>query len=888
MIPQDVTLFTWLDVEEVLFRSSQEGRWPTSLFKARTFWDSLSLSIKPGVDEEILNWLSIEFEPRFDRDKREIVLESYDNHRSLSVYLEPTDDDPSSAPFIPSFSRPAVLRRHGLDNFPQPGEQVHPPVVAFHSFKGGVGRTVHALTLALALAKERMAKVLLIDGDLEAPGLSWLFFKRMPKPPVSYMDLLSLVHGDPDLNAQKSIKLVASRLRDALVDGIYILPAFRSVKKFTSLDIKPEHLIQSDDPYILTRVLSSLGKELGVDLVIVDLRAGLSEISASLLLDPRVYRVFVTTLSAQSLQGTCLLLELMGKEAPSVSPNQPLPSWIISQVPDDKREGVLDQGIKDLVLASANLMANCSDQDEQDEQPRIAYSVTSFDKDLTVLPDSWDEAIKLIKKSGLSKDLADILNWLPSTSFVKSDVTEVNAKRDSLASYAYKMIYAESGEVTEFLRIRPLERLSSEFSTKVPIAVVIGAKGSGKTFTYLQIARGGDWRSFGSMNQQSALISATIISVIKPIKLEDAAKAILDASKENSAKVLGLPHPCNWDDIIDDIRERLKEDSHESKWRDYWLDYIAWSTGFRVNERGAGREFPNYLREKKLQAVAIIDGLENYFLELSSDKNQQIAVRSLLQDVPNWLDQQISRPLGIVVFIRRDLVMKALPQNSAQFIAVYTNFELNWSSEEALRLCAWIAFKTKVLVDINEEKIEKSDKTDLEQCLYPLWGRKLAREDSREAFSANWVIYALSDFNGQIQARDIVRFLYYASDKSKGDSIWYDRVLVPAAIRKSLLPCSEKKVEETIQENKELESIFKKLNNIPSDSRRVPFERKELSLDAEEIAILEREGVVEHDGDEYYICEIFRSGLGFNIKKGKKPKVTAMAIKAQRQRRKLL
>jgi hypothetical protein len=90
MIPQDVTLFTWLDVEEVLFRSSQEGRWPTSLFKARTFWDSLSLSIKPGVDDEILNWLSIEFEPRFDRDKREIVLESYDNHRSLSVYLKCT------------------------------------------------------------------------------------------------------------------------------------------------------------------------------------------------------------------------------------------------------------------------------------------------------------------------------------------------------------------------------------------------------------------------------------------------------------------------------------------------------------------------------------------------------------------------------------------------------------------------------------------------------------------------------------------------------------------------------------------------------------------------------------------------------------------------------
>ena len=135
---------------------------------------------------------------------------------------------------------------------------------------------------------------------------------------------------------QKASQLVANRLRDALVNGIYIMPAFRNMDKFISLDIKPEHLVQgSKDKYILTRFLSRLGEELGVDFVIIDLRAGLSEISASLLLDPRVYRVLVTTLSAQSIKGTKLLLQLLARDAPSRRSDQPLPSVILSQVPGD-------------------------------------------------------------------------------------------------------------------------------------------------------------------------------------------------------------------------------------------------------------------------------------------------------------------------------------------------------------------------------------------------------------------------------------------------------------------------------------------------------------------------------------------------------------------------
>ncbi len=867
MIPDNISLFTWLDVEEVLVRLSQTEDWPKWLHYARTYWDQLSLSIHPGKTEDAKKWLASEFAPRFNEEKMEIELErDIDNEpRVLPVYLEETEEELGRHRVKPSFSRPSAIRRTVLED--QPEDEIKPPIVAFHSFKGGVGRTVQALALAMALVENRKFKVLLIDGDLEAPGISWHFMDRM-RPPISYVDLLSLIHGDPDAKATKSIRLAANRLRDASANGIYIMPAFRSMDKFISLDIKPEHLVQgSKDKYIMTRFLSKLGEELGVDFVIIDLRAGLSEISASLLLDPRVYRVLVTTLSAQSINGTKLLLQLLAREAPSRRSDQPLPSLIISQVPGDYPSGELDKHKKEIISALENMWV--SSDDNSNEEPTAICAVTAFDKDLAVLPVSWDKAVGLIKKSRFSDDLAEILDWLPN---VTQSVFGLEEKRRSLSEYANNIIYAEAGNVTDYLRIRPLSRLVSEFSTRVPIAVVIGAKGSGKTLTYLQLARSKDWSRFGSDVSRNVQTNAVIVPVLKPAFLKPDAMDLVNEAKNNSAKNLGLSIPYSWEDVYDDIRDRIQEDARESKWRDYWLDYIAWSSGFEIAKPGAGRRFPDYLREKKLNVVAIIDGLENYFLKLSSDEKEQTAVRSLLQDVPNWLEQQVSRPLGILIFIRKDMVLNAIPQNSSQFIAVYRNYELNWSSVEALRLFAWISMKAKALEREKINMLQDMEKEQLAQLLIPLWGRKLGHENSREAITANWVIYALTDYNGQLQARDVVRFLSLASGKSIGSSL-DDRVLVPQGMRKSLLPCSQQKVKDTGDENRDLEHVFDKIKVISDDKKFIPLSRKDLDVEPNDLDLLENSGVIRREGDEYNICEIFRWGLGFRLRKRGRPGV---------------
>ena len=81
--------------------------------------------------------------------------------------------------------------------------------MAFHSFKRGVGRTVSALALARAITNHNdAARVLFIDADLEAPGVTWSVHKRFPNPSVSFMDFIALVHSDPDPDGTGSIALV--------------------------------------------------------------------------------------------------------------------------------------------------------------------------------------------------------------------------------------------------------------------------------------------------------------------------------------------------------------------------------------------------------------------------------------------------------------------------------------------------------------------------------------------------------------------------------------------------------------------------------------------------------------------------------------------------------
>jgi len=812
-----------------------------------------------------------------------IILESTaDNLRRLEVRVEETDEQPVVPRFKPSLARPAVVVPPGERQPPAPLDSALPPVVAFHSFKGGVGRTLHALALALAIAEQNdRPRVLLVDGDLEAPGLTWLLQERFPARPVSLTDFLALVHGDPDPDAQASIALIAERVKDLLIDGVYVLPSFRSTSQFTSLEIKPEHLIQgAADPYLLTTMLTKLGQALDVNAVIVDLRAGLSELSTGLLLDPRVYRVLVTTLSDQSLTGTCQLLEMLGNLAPTKREDEPFPALIIAQIPAEfaRNDQLLAPYEKRLLEEYAQSFLENSGIEES----TLPLIVNEFDSKLAVLPNSWSRLVSLLRTQGVVGQMKSLIEWLPATTPVATSASELEVEdlqrnRKRLAGLADKMVFAETGNVREFLAIPPLRRLASDFSAKVPIAVIVGAKGSGKTYTFLQFVHRRNWETFvADTLSAKPEVAAYICPVLQSRNLAPAAQQFVNAARENTRQGLELSGSENASAISDYLRDGLGQDLHEGQWRERWLNIIAWSAGFGTERENAGHQLVEHLRAREQFIVAVIDGLEDIFQDLSSERTQQVALRALLQEVPEWLEQQPSRPVGLLVFVRQDMVLYAVKQNPAQLLARYEPYALKWDSEEALRLVAWIVSLARLPIPL-ERDLYELNASELVEALVPLWGRKLGGDSSREGRSAAWVIAALSDLRGQIQARDVVRFLSRSARDSVSDVYWKDRFLAPPAIRNAVEICGQEKIKEIQLENPRLNSILSRLDALPKDSKQVPFMPEHLGLDAEDLKFLEDTGVILREGEEYYMSEIFRRGLDFGLRAGARPRVLSLS-----------
>jgi hypothetical protein len=108
-----------------------------------------------------------------------------------------------------------------------------------------------------------------------------------------------------------------------------------------------------------------------------------------------------------------------------------------------------------------------------------------------------------------------------------------------------------------------------------------------------------------------------------------------------------------------------------------------------------------------------------------------------------------------------------------------------------------------------------------------------------------------------------------------------DRVLAPGAVREAVADCSREKISEISQENRELEEIFKKLKALDTERKSVPFKREDIDLSAQELQLLELNGIAVAEGGAYYMAEIFRRGLDFRFAAGARPRVLALARKRQ-------
>lgn len=855
----------------------------------------------------------------FDRNGTYFI-QLNDHSKEIVALFEELDINSENVPYpLVPLLRDIALLSENLDysnlclKFSFPEQKNNAPYLhTFFSFKGGVGRTMHLTSVVRHFAGELHSEfanpqILLIDADTEAPGITWWTREDFPNPSYSYLDLLA----DAAEGITCAVTAAYEKIRSVRLEmgsqnrTVFYLPAFRDTVQLLRPPVSPEQLtLSSSHPWFMGDLLLELGKKLGVQHVFVDLRAGMSELSSPLFFDPRTRRVLVTTTSQQSIDGTRLALNELAKFS-SLSPEEQKNTYadntrvLINFVPpDEKNSSKLEELTVQLEEVIDKLSPEHSESTDANTGSWLVYS--NYDQTLLGLGD-FESALAVLEKSVSAREVCTQLwrDFVPIEHINTLLPSEPERQKDldALKSKTAALIYAEnqcwnidetSSWANHFLKIEPYRQLAVSFLSKIPNACIVGAKGSGKTFFFQLLSAMGDWKTFCKSLDMVDSNNATLIPLFWSKSLSDESRQFILKSYTENMKDSVNPVRGNSEAFAE--IERLLDDTFRdsqkksaTEWRNLWFEYLMKVFGVLPQAGQSAEEAckQRLIRQEK-SIVFLFDGFEELFSNWVTYSEHIEPLRVFLQDIIQNITEWSNGKVGILLFIRKDIVHKAILQNAAQFISLYSKYELHWSKEEALRLVGWILIATKLNKYCgNKSTIEWSSLSfeEMSEALEPFWGQKLGAKNSKEAYSVNWALSAISDFKGNIQARDIVRLLHEAAKKQTPSQTNADRLLAPGVLKSALKECGREKINEI---KAEMPALTKSIDKLATTQEKLPFSLEDFSkMGITNISLMEDFGLVFRDEKgNYYLPEIYRQGLGLNFSTGARPKVVSLMRKA--------
>jgi hypothetical protein len=912
---KSLRILTWLDVRRTISRKTNYGsKLPDGVVRIRCFSDAVEIGL---VNEESIenanNSLKEWFGDWYQEEDTTIQLDLGDAKLPVEFIPgeEPCTTDIEVRPFWEEIAY-VESESEEITELPQnvtlpPAFTAKPNLISFYSFKGGVGRTLNLAAHLFALidrAKElnKPLSVLVIDADLEAPGLTYWNRSEKQQPAVSFINFLEAYHYSP-INTEETLTIFAKEVKKSAKDEgqatIYFLPACLKDEELLDTPILPENLVRNPDgKWECGNAIHKLGKAVGADYVLIDLRAGLSEISSPIIFDPRIQRFLVTTINEQSVSGIILVLKQLGRVAPPEKREDDAsyydPSLIISMLQEELK---LLPAYEDALVKFQS--AYVQPQEENLYSTRLEIKETYFAQELLYI-NSWEEARSKLTPTSvmeIAREWAE--GQLGVTKSIESQSTsehhklaDVKKLRDLCQLYEY----AESGKGEDLLVTEPLKNLASTFRDKLPHVVSIGAKGAGKTFNYIQLSRFKYWENFLQRIDNRIETGDTktyIFPFLESTNLRDNARTIIQEARNEVRLALGDGVP---EFLHSEYSDRIKkaiasQNCSEPEWTEFWISEIAKvldiTTETTPSLSGINRE----LKNRGLRIIFLFDGLEDIFPHIASNNQEKIALKALI-DLPQRLSEIRQSNIGLIIFLRRDFLRNTITQNYGQYENLYRSYDLSWNQDSFLRLVFWICSQSEI-IGAEEAKIYNLSKEELTEQLEKLWGKRLGSDNAKEAYTASWIFAALTDFNGRLQARDIVRFLYNAAaiTVEKAKELQFDkwtgsRLLPPQAIRRALKPCSEKKVEEAKEEYPDFKRWFDEtLPKYPRSDLKIPFAVEQFDMDQQTVGMLQEMGVIYEDKEKedearFYMPEIFREGLGFSLGQRARPRVLVLKRKA--------
>nr|WP_245894269.1 AAA family ATPase [Chamaesiphon polymorphus] len=705
-----------------------------------------------------------------------------------------------------------------------------PQTVSFYSFKGGVGRTT-ALTHVAWILANRGHKVVAVDLDLEAPGLSTAF-KLQPEPKYGIVDYFYERAYLPDsVPADIEIGDIFGEVTIADTSGrLFIVPAgILSLDYISKVDDLRATTVSERGETLWSIFKNDINDRLKPDIILVDSRTGINQWGALSLLEAADRAIVFLFPNEQNQLGIDVLLKSLNSFG-KISID-----FVFSPVPDTTEIGLTK-------IKSISKKLNV----ERDHDT-VEDSLDSDDdlSELLIVPYLTPIA---------TADRYPVIGLLDYYNRIANTIDEGAAR--SKSEVGGKLIDEDRRwQIIESLNFPPLnaadpkQNLNDLFQKTANFdrflepstCLIKGRKGTGKTALYLLLLKHStiahklanrrlDNVTFlsghGAFDRSRP--SRTEFEIVHQSLIEDKgswevfwrAYLIIKVYQDRGIGFLAIIKG----DKFQSLRNILKSLSKEDWQSEHTQASLRLSTEleFKLIIPDALGLLNQEQQTKGKYLWFLYDDLDEDFPE--RDGVRQDALTGLFQLIQSC-DARRLESIRFKIFLREDIWNRLNFDNKSHFNG--RDLILKWSRVDFLRLALRQAIQSqdfKSLVDRSTpvENIDTANEETLSRALEPLWGIR-RRAGTKAKFVSRWIYERLTDSSGTSFPRSLSALL----EGAKAQELTYkgqtsvqtstdDRLIRGKSLEIGLEKASAERCEAIEQEYPDLSNFFNALEGLPA------------------------------------------------------------------------
>lgn len=708
-------------------------------------------------------------------------------------------------------------------------------VIVFYSFKGGLGRTTALVLSAIHLARQGK-KVVLIDFDLEAPGLASLFLSDFPQynkvnGVTDYMLDLSVnqfKQEELDL-ASYYFSLNQQEIVGSNNGELIVFPATRTdyirenslnyIDKLSKINLQ-----YNESPYIADYLLLDIDKKIQPDFIFIDTRTGVNDIGGLVLHRYANLSFLFFYGNQQNMFGLDAVLgKLRDLNTRFYLVNSPVP----------REEKTQEEEIQYFLENSYQIFSDTYYKEGEipdlDDRTADHYPINIPFSDTATFLNNTRKLRILLEEGGKENPYLKISQLIlaeqeESISSVFSHSIDSQLIVKAMSQIIDQTAASENEFKTEDdLKRNFYPRRDYRFIFDRTKFLILGEKGAGKTALYAVLA-------YSSYAKELAKYCETNTQEL-----------------QNTHWIKGLDVS---DDFPSNTNFKALKDLSDTQLRNYWLILLSREVA-NFEKSPLPFEIITTAKFSELKDLAKDDLLSEKLEEYLQETNSKLKKNSqYLTVVYDYLDRKLTdednlrgRLVGALlslwyeyhnrfsnlktkIFLREDIYDREIPSGVTDKVKL-DNFRQNieWEQTQLLNL-VWkrVIEQNAGVVDalFNEVGLTVTNTSGLgfipqfneEQhslLLEKLFGKRMG--SNNKAFPYNWIEQHISDTKGHIQPRSILNLFGLGAANQLIDKTAKSTLIRPYNFEQAMTDVSKNRVRDLIEEYPQFEAVFNELPN---------------------------------------------------------------------------